>query len=59
MLFETNEIVSTDHQSCVVDVNLKEHFEEKFIGWDNIERGVLDPNKKNTEKNLMSIWMKL
>ena len=34
--------MNADYRSCVVDVNLEEHFQEEFSGQDIIERGVLD-----------------
>ena len=41
-LFETNEIENTDHRSYAVDINLEEHFQEEFSGWDKIEKEILD-----------------
>ena len=38
-LFEINDIMSTDHRSCVVDMNLQEFFQEDFSAWNKIERG--------------------
>ena len=45
-LFETNEIVNTDHRSYVVDTHLEECFQEEFSRLDKIERGDVDPNKR-------------
>ena len=45
-LYETNEIINTDHRSHVIDVNLEEYFLEEFSEWDKIERGVMDPSKR-------------
>ena len=36
-LRETNEIINTDHQSHVIDINLEECFKEEFSEWDKIE----------------------
>ena len=56
-LFETDEIVNTNHQQYVVNINLEEFFQEEFSGWDRKERGILDPNKRKHGET-MRIWMK-
>ena len=30
----------------MIDINLEEYFQGEFSGWDTLERGVLDPNKR-------------
>ena len=45
-IYQTNEIINTDHRSHAIDVNLEDYFLEEFSEWDKIERGVMDPNKR-------------
>ena len=49
-LFKTNKIMSTYHQSWIVDINLVECFQEDFSRLDKIERRVLDPTKRTLRK---------
>ena len=46
-LHEINEILNTDHCGYVVDINLKEYFDQEFSSWDQINKSLLDPEKRS------------
>ena len=46
-LHEINEMINNDHRWRVIEINLEDYFKEEFSKWDKIERGVMDPNKRN------------
>ena len=41
------EVVMSDHRSCVIDVNLDEHYEECFSSWDQIDSVKLNPSRRS------------
>ena len=65
-LHEINEILDTDHRRYVVDIDLKEYFDQEFSSWDQINKSLLDPGKRShrekfkelIEKTLDSIDIK-
>ena len=58
MIFETNEILKTDHRSHVIGMNLEEYFRVEFSGCDKIERRFLNPTKRTHRENVMIMWTK-
>ena len=58
-LFKIEEIVNTDYQGFVIYINLEKHFEEEFSSWDQIEKRMLDPNKRSYKKKFDKIIEKL
>ena len=45
-LYKVNEILDTDHHRYVVDIDLKEYFDQEFSSWDQINKSLLDPEKR-------------
>ena len=51
-LYEVNEILDTDHCGYVVDIDLKEYFNQEFSSWDQINKSLLDPGKRSHREKL-------
>ena len=45
MLYEVNEIINTDHRSCIFDINLEGYFNDQISELDNINKTLLDLNR--------------
>ena len=51
-----NDTVESDHHARVIDVDIEEHFQEEFSGWDDVNRAMLNPAKRShREKFVESI----
>ena len=44
-LLEINEIIDTNHQSYIVDVNMEHYFSKEFSEWDIIDRYLLNSSR--------------
>ena len=45
-LLNCNDVVESNHRACAIDVDIEECFQEDFIGWDNVNRVMLNPSKR-------------
>ena len=45
-MYEINEILDTNHHGYVVDIDLKEYFDQEFSSWDQINKSLLDLEKR-------------
>ena len=42
--------MNTNHQSYLIDINLEMYFDEEFLEWDKINKGMLDLNKRTYQE---------
>ena len=45
-LLETNEVISTDYRSFIIDINLEDYFTEQLTCLDNINKIILNSSRK-------------
>ena len=58
-LYKVNEILDTDHRRYVVDIDLKEYFDQEFSSWDQINKLLLDPGKRSYREKFEELIEKM
>ena len=46
-LYETNNIINTNHRSYVIDLNIEQYFEVEIGSYDKIDQWLLNLNKRS------------
>ena len=52
-LLSNNDIVESDHRSCMIDIALEYYFEDELCEWDNINKVTLNPARRSRREKFI------
>ena len=58
-LYEINEILDTNHRGYIIDIDLKEYFDQEFSSWNQINKSLLDPEKGSHREKFKELVEKM